>query len=402
MNHSYKYGISCAPELLYNKNDWHDQSVELEELVSVSSHHRDEFEILGCLYDRAAINRNMPIDLAGPSQAAIENVSKNFRYVNSFYKNSNPVYVVKIRRAVIWNNMVFVELNDSIVPLYENFRRLDRVEKGSNIASKLMNANEMKLIEVADSEIMFFGSMGSFNYGHWLTDDFGRYAALLMPRLANSSINCLFSKLGNDIDKIRVEGVGLVTGDSNPAPIFIDPETPVRVHNLLYTTPCSDHPFLKNPHALEFIKKVGTQNKNVADNSMRIFVNRAQSWPRRIRNYDKISPLLARYGFKEFIPDGLSLKNQVDVFSSAGVIVGIMGAAMANMAFCQARTPILCLAPDGWPEPYFWDQAAMCNHSYSALFGRPVPEDMEQSIHQRSFDLSPIILAHYLHQIIKS
>lgn len=135
--------------------------------------------------------------------------------------------------------------------------------------------------------------------------------------------------------------------------IFVDPELPVKVHNLLYVTPCSDHPFVKNPHALKFVNQVGKKNRNQYSNLRRIFVNRAPHWPRQISNMDEISPLLARYNFKEFVPDGLSLEAQADVFSSASVVIGIMGAGMTNMVFCGAETPILCLSPDGWPEPFF-------------------------------------------------
>lgn len=211
MKNLYEFGISCAPKLLYDENDWHDQAVSFCELTNISIQHGNEFDIIGKLYSRAQVIRNMPIDLIGPVESEIDAISEHFGQINTTYTSSGPVYVVRIRKAVVWKNMIFVELNSSTVPLYENFRRLDRIEKGSDIASNLPSRNKIKVMEPFGSEIVFFGSMGSFNYGHWLTDDFGRYAALLMPQINKNPVTCMFSKLGHDIDKIRAEGVEFAT-----------------------------------------------------------------------------------------------------------------------------------------------------------------------------------------------
>ena len=71
---------------------------------------------------------------------------------------------------------------------------------------------------------------------------------------------------------------------------------------------------------------------------------------------------------------------------------------MTNTVFSPPGTPLLCLAPSGWAEPFFWDAAAACGQPYHALFGVPDADD-PRPLHQKSFSVDPQALAAMLERL---
>ena len=280
--------------------------------------------------------------------------------------------------------MIFVQSNNEISPLYENFRIIDRQEKGTALAEQL-KSKTIHAIEDSVSQVVFFGSVGSFNSGHWLVDDLSRHAGL---EFIDRPTICIFSQMSEAIDAVRQEGMVLAAGSRPCVSRFIDPDIPLRVKDLLYVTPCSLHPFLKNPHAMTYVRDLGRRSVASGLPMRRLFVNRADRWPRRLTNAADLSAIFRSRGFTELTTEGLSLREQIEAFAQAEVVVGIMGASMTSTAFCLPGTPLLYLAPSGWHEPFFWDQAAVCNHAYHVLFGTPDADD-PHNLYQKSFSIDP-------------
>jgi hypothetical protein len=378
-------GVSCAPRDLYTREEWHDPHITFERIREVSDPARSEFGILQPVFARHAVARPMPASVAGPSPADIDVLLSHYADINSRYASSSPSSLVRIREAVVWRNMIFLQSGDDLIPLYENFRIIDRQEKGGDVADKLRSRTNIQELDSGGAAVIFYGSVGSFNYGHWLVDDFTRYAAL---ERVDRPLLCLFSRLNDAIDRVRQEGVTLAAGSRACESRFVDPEIPVRVKDLLYVTPCSVHPFLKNPDALAFVRDLGRRTVASATPGRRLFVNRADHWPRRLTNIADLSPILSEHGFVELVTDGLSLREQIDAFAQAEIVAGIMGASMTSTVFCPPGTPLLYLAPSGWNEPFFWDQAAMCSQPYHVMFGTPDEND-PHSLYQKSFSVDP-------------
>ncbi len=69
----------------------------------------------------------------------------------------------------------------------------------------------------------------------------------------------------------------------------------------------------------------------------------------------------------------MTFEEQVELFSDAAIVVGIMGAAMTNTIFCAPGTPIVHLSCKGWAEPYFWDLAEASGQDYACVYGQPEP-----------------------------
>lgn len=387
-------GVSCAPRHLYSPGEWHDPQIGFERILSLSDGAASEFEILGPVFGRQAVARPMPVGIDGPCSDDIAALLAHYVDVNRNYGSASPSYRVRIRSAVVWRNMVFVEAGGDLIPLYETFRLIDRHERGGAIAEEL-KGHAIQDFDGGNAETVFYGSVGSFNYGHWLVDDFARYAVLAE---AGRERLCLFSSFDGAIDRIRQEGVALAAGPHARECRFVDREIPVRVRNLLYVTPCSEHPFVKNPQAMAYVRDLGRRAAPAAAPGRRLFVNRAERWPRHLSNFADLVPVLRAHGFEDLIADDLSLREQIEAFAGADIVAGIMGASMTSTIFCPPGTPLLYLAPSGWMEPFFWDAAAACGHPYHVLFGVPDANDPHH-LYQKSFSVDPQALSAMLGRI---
>lgn len=375
-------GVSCASRDLYTKEEWRDPHISFERIHEVSDPAKSNFEILHPVFARSSVTRPMPKSMAGPSSDDIDETLRHYQDINNRHISSSPSYLIRIGTAIIWRNMVFVQSGDDIIPVYENFRIIDRQEKGTNLVEELKSKN-IQNVESDGASVIFFGSAGSFNYGHWLIDDFSRHSGL---KYINTPVICIFSQMNGAIDGIRQEGMALAAGSHPCESRFVDPDVPLRVNGLLYVTPSSDHPFLKNPHAMNYVRDLGRGTVAPGAPTRRLFVNRADRWPRRLTNIADVSAILREHGFTEITTEGMSLHEQIEAFAQAEVVVGIMGASMTSTVFCKPGTPLLYLAPSGWQEPFFWDQAAMGGHAYHALFGTPDAAD-PHSLYQKSFSV---------------
>lgn len=90
--------------------------------------------------------------------------------------------------------------------------------------------------------------------------------------------------------------------------------------------------------------------------SDRLFVRRVPGWRRGrdLHNEKAISERLSACGFVTIEPGSMSLDHQIALFSRAKHVVGVTGAAMTNIAFCNPGTKVTMLVPGTFPDTFFW------------------------------------------------
>jgi capsular polysaccharide biosynthesis protein len=92
----------------------------------------------------------------------------------------------------------------------------------------------------------------------------------------------------------------------------------------------------------------------VADGAHRlIYIDRGGSANRRLRNEAALAERLRQRGFHTVRPETLGMDQQVALFKAAGMVVGQLGAGLANIAFCQPGTVIYELVPEHHRNPCF-------------------------------------------------
>lgn len=101
-----------------------------------------------------------------------------------------------------------------------------------------------------------------------------------------------------------------------------------------------------------------------------IFVSRTDSPTRPLRNEEKLIGLMERLGIRVIIPGTLSVADQVRAFRAAKLVVGLHGAGMSNIAFCQPGTIVYELLPRHYPNACFdfLAQSAQLNY-WAEMFG---------------------------------
>lgn len=109
--------------------------------------------------------------------------------------------------------------------------------------------------------------------------------------------------------------------------------------------------------AAEAVRIAASAGRNVAPGPARkIFVRRTgdQSGQRPLLNQPEIEARLAKAGFAVVETNGMTVEQQIAIFKGATLVVGVTGAAMTNIAFCQPGTPVVSLVPASFPDTFFW------------------------------------------------
>lgn len=93
----------------------------------------------------------------------------------------------------------------------------------------------------------------------------------------------------------------------------------------------------------------------------RLFVRRVPGWGRGrdMHNEAEVARRLEAQGFLLIEPGVMPLEEQIAAFASARHVVGVCGAAMTNIAFCQPGTKVTMLWPASFPDVFFW---FICTH----------------------------------------
>ena len=98
-----------------------------------------------------------------------------------------------------------------------------------------------------------------------------------------------------------------------------------------------------NSEIIKNIRKKFLTTSDKGKSYKNIFLDRSDSpnkW-HQIINYNETISLLKKYNFKILKLNNMEFKRQVKIFSQAKNIIGVHGAAFANLIFCQKNTNIL-------------------------------------------------------------
>lgn len=201
------------------------------------------------------------------------------------------------------------------------------------------------------------GTWADENFYHWMVDAvpkaeiylqaFGDWSTLdqiLMPKLSTPTTRRIESLLGLPEEKI----------------IRLHAKDHYRCDELLVPSLPSKNGCVFLPWIVEFHRRLFTPAQAVG--ASRLFINRKGN--REIENHQEITPWLEAEGFIEASEDIDVLRGQL---AAATHIVGVHGAALANLVYAQPGTRLLELIPTSNPWPCFRDLSAAAGLSYAAI-----------------------------------
>lgn len=290
-------------------------------------------------------------------------LSNIYGAINSQFNTVPPVMLSILSNTLLIDNVLLAIQDDVPAIVYETYRSNDRAQTPFSYMTTLRIPD--RVFNESPATYCYVGSVGYFNYGHWLIDDLPR--AVIAREKIVGPIRWVIPSSTPAVDEAKRASLAALTG-TNPEIVFIGAGELIRFERLVYVSPVSYHPYQKSPASLRALQRRFDTGSPIGQGK-KIFVSRSQTDSRGLLNMPEVRTILAESGYQQIDPGSMSFEAQRATFSNALAVVGVMGAAMTNTLFCPPGTPVVYLAPEGWLEPFYWDLAAVIGHKYACIYG---------------------------------
>ena len=386
--------VSLGLTSLYGHFTWSDSGVSRSEIQDINPQS-------GRLVLKLGETRSYPIappvalleSRPGATQEAHANLRSLANRVSGGTHENFNVYLTELDYVCVFAKRIYLAKQD-MAQLYEVNRLVDRPyqEPGLESLENLQGGPDSKSdipeaqFEELEYPTLLLTSAGSFNWGHFLVDELPRLVAYVEkvrpPVLSVALLSWPHLNKNWKFDQRRSEAIQTLYPDVDIRFTFIDVRTPRYFKQLLFVTPNSVHPAVKSQELCKLLqdryRAVGNNKK--AD--QKLYVVRSGS-----RNISRLQQLrLKRYfqrlGYRAVRPELLSAREQFELFASASHVVGLYGAALTNVLFCQPGTKLLVISPidpNGWLDPFYLDLSGQVGQDqFIYLHVRPNGENQVQ------------------------
>lgn len=353
---------------------------------------------VAALFPPYSYRRPAPKRLAGPDPAGVAEVARWYGELDETYRAFPATILCETSDIRLGGNVLHYREGGALRVLFETHRLSDL---------KMIEAigldNDSVDEQFGPEGVYFYlGSVGSFNYGHWLVDDLPRLEGFFVLRRRHPGriITILLPGYDPQIDEVRRRMIALTLGrDDQWRAVFYDRSRVYAFPHLYFATPCSQEPYGKSPEAVAAVRsrllgrtrvaraEAAFRRMGAGNDGRRLFVDRSGARGRTLVNRAEVVAAMERRGFEVIDPEKHSPRQQIVRFARARVVVGLAGAAMTNTIFSPPGAKILTIAPDSrWSDPFFWDLAAVCGQPYAALFGQW--SEREEVVARRDFSVA--------------
>ena len=269
---------------------------------------------------------------------------------------------------VVGNSAVILTNRREIVPDPFPGRELNPKEIASAEISCISPADQCRLLV---SLIDPF----SHNYFHWLIDILPRLRWLsdLEPRLG-VEVALLIPAWMTDWQK---DSLKILAKDRRQIPHRVCRQIfRIQADHLVVSTPSrfngeEGSPFAPlDPGVCRWLRssflKNGSQKKLSEQNS-KIYISRKRAGSRRILNETDVVSALEKHGFKTHELEGMTIENQVHLFSEAKIIVAAHGSALTNLVFARDANVVELFAEGHGIRSDYLQICLALEHNYRAM-----------------------------------
>ena len=267
---------------------------------------------------------------------------KSFTYKIYFVKNAR-LYTDRVQdTAVILENYIVEGPSHQLRPINNSKIENNIVfKKGTPRAIKKLNGTVLSLLT---------GGAGNENYSHWLFDVLPRIG-ICENIVCKENIN--FFLFPNLDKKFQKETIDILKIDKKKI-LSSKKFRHISCEQLIVT----DHPYCINNDATKDITNIPSwiikwlrdqflpKKENNDYNPSRFYIDRSDAeinkeQTRKIINEDEVLNFLTNKGFQKVKLEKLSFLEQVKLFCNAKIVVGLHGAGLANLVFCNSNTKII-------------------------------------------------------------
>lgn len=205
---------------------------------------------------------------------------------------------------------------------------------------------------------IFLAGFGSFNYYHLTIE--------LMTKFKYIDTSDEFVRYPLLVDKIvadipQYKSLIDILNTTNRKIIFLESGKKYEVKNLLFISDISwmpinvkgslglvDKDCRMSKECIKYLRDKVIESYKIESSpktQKKIFLSRKSNFLQRLSNEVEIAEMFSRYGYKIVYPEELSLKEQVELFSQASIVVGTTGAALTNIIYCLPGTKFISIIP---------------------------------------------------------
>ena len=216
----------------------------------------------------------------------------------------------------------------------------------------------------ADREgpVLLCKKRGVGNYGHWMMEMLPK-AHLVHSRLPELEARFLVADVPGRLREAMAHSLAMLGIDL--ARTIVADDAPRRFADLLVVDGLSEHGGFMSPLVLEGVDRVARDV--VPAGADRLFVTRRTTGFRRVVDEDALVAHAQERGYRLVDPGVLPLPEQVALFKGATRIIGVMGAAMTNIAFAPPGARVVTLTPAGMADTFFWFIATLRGLDYTEV-----------------------------------
>jgi capsular polysaccharide biosynthesis protein len=225
-----------------------------------------------------------------------------------------------------------------------------------------MVARDAEALDPLPGTYVLCKKRGVRNYGHWLLEMLP-CAALAWEHLPREGLRFVVPQAeGRLADAVDAALARLGLAEDR---LLAVGAAPARVERLIMVEGLTQHGVFMSPLAPASARMLAWDIP--PGEARRLFVTRGSVG---FRDFADPAALVRRAevkGYRAFDPGTVPWLDQVAAFAGARRIVGVMGAALANIVFAPRGAEVVCLAPANMPDTFFWFIAGLCGLRYREI-----------------------------------
>ncbi len=309
------------------------------------------------IYPKHTITRLLPKTI---------NQNIHWQYQRNLKYQLPDAFVATIPNGRVWNDGYIITPDNILLKEFTTKSSFDRIK------SSLSSLDKLPPLRTISGSLAVLSCDNGTGYYHWMFEVLPRLALLEKAGFKIQDIdyflvNQYVSRF--QIDTLNILGIQrqkIIESHWHPhiqaeqiiAPSLVGVPGQMGIPGQIPAWACD---FLRQ----HFINHKVDKNKQ----SLRIYLNRSQTVYRRVENEVEIINFLSRFGFRNVATENLSIREQVELLSSAEIVVAPHGAGLTNLVFCQPGTKVIELLSPQAVSTLFWNLGNHMGLDYYYLLG---------------------------------
>lgn len=204
--------------------------------------------------------------------------------------------------------------------------------------------------QVINAQVAVMSTFGSNCYYHWMFDVLPKFKLLI-----DADITPDFYVLNYEMKKFQVDSLKKL-GITEQKIVTTHKDMHIKADSLII--PSMPGYTESKLWGVEFLKNLFFENKLEKNFNKKIFINRRNTFSRRIINEEEVQNYLKDNEIEEVFLEDYDLNEQANIISNAELVIAIHGSGLTNLIFARENTKVIEIFPPHMMVDCYW---ILCN-----------------------------------------